>query len=332
MSRIFMYIMLSAVPLCIFVAAAVGIWVFKDAKKKGLPAAMWALVAVILPGLAGLLIYIVYRADKKPVMLCKSCEKSIDWGASFCPYCGYQSPPPDKPYKAPKTSKRLMALILVPSVLVFVAFIGGIYSVMVVRRAAPMKMPYADNTTVYEVSSRPTAPVPEPYIMVPAQYDDAIAFEIEKFKEEQVKIRQALDYGLIDEPDKPNAGRFDAFSYYTRIGETIESYNAGKYYYSRPGMYPETDVYLFYIIPDNAKQITITYEYMGNAEFYTYPQAEEPPKSSSTSHGENNEINGSFTYSAQAFPYADNNILNLHILSNNGEPIYNICVQVHAEF
>lgn len=84
---------LSVLAFIVFLNVLIGTWVHRDAKSKGLDPVKWTLIALLVPNLIGLIIYLVYRSDKKPVASCNNCHGAIDINASFCPYCGYQAPP-----------------------------------------------------------------------------------------------------------------------------------------------------------------------------------------------------------------------------------------------
>lgn len=77
----------------IFVLIAIAIniiilvWVYRDAKARGMDnAALW-LVIVLLTGLLGLIIYLVVR-PKGAMFPCNSCGKKRMEGLTVCPNCG----------------------------------------------------------------------------------------------------------------------------------------------------------------------------------------------------------------------------------------------------
>jgi len=82
--------------ICIYVIVfavwmVVGIWVYKDAKKRRENAVLW-LVITIFGGLIGLLIWIAIRppiGGRKtlPDRMCPNCGRSIPMDAKICPYC-----------------------------------------------------------------------------------------------------------------------------------------------------------------------------------------------------------------------------------------------------
>jgi predicted amidophosphoribosyltransferase len=63
-----------------------GMFVFRDARKRGMPAALWTIVAVFVPYFVGLIIYLIVRQSKQ--LTCCSCGASASVEAAFCPRCG----------------------------------------------------------------------------------------------------------------------------------------------------------------------------------------------------------------------------------------------------
>jgi hypothetical protein len=80
---------------------AVIVWVYKDAEKRGMSGALWALLVFFLH-LLGLLIFVIIRSEH-PVRsgggtppatpACPKCGKAIDRHHAFCPACGERLQP-----------------------------------------------------------------------------------------------------------------------------------------------------------------------------------------------------------------------------------------------
>ena len=78
------------IPILILVLAAitaVGVFVYRDAKARGLPAAAWTLCAVLLPGFVGLALYLVARTGRS-ALKCPNCGRRVEKTFVVCPYCG----------------------------------------------------------------------------------------------------------------------------------------------------------------------------------------------------------------------------------------------------
>jgi thiol:disulfide interchange protein len=116
----FRIVIILIVILAFIVQIALGAWIYKDAKKRNMDAALWLLV-VLLTGLVGLVIYFIVReplypekkeqpintpspkqlsekevtAQQKVVKLqknnvkyCSNCGEEMPLKASFCSNCG----------------------------------------------------------------------------------------------------------------------------------------------------------------------------------------------------------------------------------------------------
>ncbi len=72
--------------LLLFFVIGIGVYVYHDAKRRGMEPVVWTLVAVFIPYFIGLIVYLVTR---KPLQsTCPSCGMGAPWKASFCPSCG----------------------------------------------------------------------------------------------------------------------------------------------------------------------------------------------------------------------------------------------------
>lgn len=73
--------------LCIPVV--IGIFVYTDAKKLGLNEWLWTLVAIFVPNLLGVIIYLVVRSGEKKKLNCVKCGTIVEKDYSICPACGH---------------------------------------------------------------------------------------------------------------------------------------------------------------------------------------------------------------------------------------------------
>jgi hypothetical protein len=66
-------------------------FVFADARRRGMRAAGWMLVAMLMPNLLGFLLYFVMR---RPLAVpCVSCNREIPVDQPFCSWCGTSRAP-----------------------------------------------------------------------------------------------------------------------------------------------------------------------------------------------------------------------------------------------
>jgi hypothetical protein len=90
-------------PMFVYTAAAlatgtlIATWllclgfVFADARRRGMRAAGWTLVAMLMPNLLGFLLYFVMR---RPIAApCVSCHREIPVDQPFCSWCGSSRAP-----------------------------------------------------------------------------------------------------------------------------------------------------------------------------------------------------------------------------------------------
>ncbi|MHC1723579.1 MAG: zinc ribbon domain-containing protein [Aminipila sp.] len=88
--------LLSLLPLIILsilgvgVPVLVGLYVYHDAIKRGMDAALWTLIAILVPMLAGFILYMIVR-DKHKKIICPNCGLYLETDWSVCPKCGMQT-------------------------------------------------------------------------------------------------------------------------------------------------------------------------------------------------------------------------------------------------
>ena len=70
-----------AVPICI------GVFVYRDAKTRGMEPILWALVAALVPSFIGLIIYLIVRSSHSAYH-CANCGAAVEESFAVCPQCG----------------------------------------------------------------------------------------------------------------------------------------------------------------------------------------------------------------------------------------------------
>ena len=79
---VFLMIVLNlAIPICI------AVYVYQDAKRRGMEPILWALVAAIVPWFIGLIIYLLVRSGHS-ALRCVKCGASVEEHYTVCPQCG----------------------------------------------------------------------------------------------------------------------------------------------------------------------------------------------------------------------------------------------------
>lgn len=73
--------------LFIVIPVIIGIYVYRDANRRGMNATLWTLIAVLAPTFIGLIVYLVVRADQTALQ-CPNCQKPVTEKFTVCPHCG----------------------------------------------------------------------------------------------------------------------------------------------------------------------------------------------------------------------------------------------------
>lgn len=143
-----------AVFLMIYLAVLVGIpvligvYVYRDASRRGMNAVLWTLVAVLAPMFVGLIIYLLVRGSYADLLCpgcaapvreeylscprcgarlkasCPGCGAPVEYGWRVCPHCGSPLPETGADFIPPvrrqdKTLwKILLVVLLVPVLLI----------------------------------------------------------------------------------------------------------------------------------------------------------------------------------------------------------------------
>ena len=78
---LFMLAALLTVPILI------GVYVYRDAHRRGMNVALWTLIAVAAPALIGFIIYLLIRGND-PDLQCPQCAGPVTEQYAVCPHCG----------------------------------------------------------------------------------------------------------------------------------------------------------------------------------------------------------------------------------------------------
>ncbi|MDL2257843.1 zinc ribbon domain-containing protein [Eubacteriales bacterium OttesenSCG-928-K08] len=85
-------IIFMAIPiflLAMVLPLLLGLFVYRDAKSRGMNALLWAFIAALAPSLVGVIVYLVLRQKNEP-FACAHCGQHVQSDFSSCPYCGTQ--------------------------------------------------------------------------------------------------------------------------------------------------------------------------------------------------------------------------------------------------
>lgn len=174
MARVVNVSMVLIIMLIIMVAAA--IFVYRDAKKRGMNAVVWALVAFFGPFLVGVIIYIICRTPltdlrcskcgagltesanecpecKSPVLTeCPQCQFPVQKGWKSCPKCGGELlddyTQPIRTYKKESGMGPIIALVVV----LVIVLLLGVAAITGVRVFYSSSVSYGGSEGLYNIS------------------------------------------------------------------------------------------------------------------------------------------------------------------------------------
>lgn len=79
--------------IAIIIAIAIGVWMYRDAERRGENGALWLIIGLI-GGIIGLIIWLIVRPDEPAKRkeqpserYCPECGRNIPFDAQVCPYC-----------------------------------------------------------------------------------------------------------------------------------------------------------------------------------------------------------------------------------------------------
>lgn len=73
-------------PLLFGIPILVGVYVYRDANKRGMNAVLWLLIAILTPSLLGLIIYLLVRNNYSD-LTCPNCNAQVEETYVVCPNC-----------------------------------------------------------------------------------------------------------------------------------------------------------------------------------------------------------------------------------------------------
>ncbi len=65
-----------------------AIFVYRDAKKRGLNTKLWTLLTLVVPNFFGVIMYFIVRTQTSSKKVCHQCHHNINHDDLYCPKCG----------------------------------------------------------------------------------------------------------------------------------------------------------------------------------------------------------------------------------------------------
>ncbi len=78
--------LLVLIPLIFAIPILIGVYVYRDANKRGMNAVLWTLIALFTPSLLGLIIYLLVRSNYSD-LTCPNCNAPVEESYVVCPNC-----------------------------------------------------------------------------------------------------------------------------------------------------------------------------------------------------------------------------------------------------
>ena len=87
MSSVAIFPVFIVLAIAMIVSFIVGFYVYQDARRRGMNALLWTLVAVAAPALIGLIVYLLIRGNYSDLR-CPKCDTLVKEQFVVCPKCG----------------------------------------------------------------------------------------------------------------------------------------------------------------------------------------------------------------------------------------------------
>lgn len=87
LNTIGLILFLLTILLLIILPILIGIYVYKDSRRRGMNVVLWTLISAFAPGFVGLIIYLLVRSDSSGTR-CSSCNNLVRESFAVCPHCG----------------------------------------------------------------------------------------------------------------------------------------------------------------------------------------------------------------------------------------------------
>ena len=80
------FFLLILIPLIFGIPILIGIYVYRDANRRGMNAVLWTLIALLTPSMLGLIIYLLVRSNYSD-LTCPNCNSPVEESYVVCPTC-----------------------------------------------------------------------------------------------------------------------------------------------------------------------------------------------------------------------------------------------------
>ena len=84
--------LLLVISIFTFLPILVGVYVYRDAKRRNMNAPLWTIIAILAPSLIGFIIYLLVRGNYSNLK-CPRCDATVTEQYVVCPKCGAKLKP-----------------------------------------------------------------------------------------------------------------------------------------------------------------------------------------------------------------------------------------------
>ena len=84
--------LLLVISIFAFLPILVGVYVYRDAKRRKMNAPLWTIIAILAPSLIGFIIYLLVRGNYSNLK-CPRCDATVTEQYVVCPKCGAKLKP-----------------------------------------------------------------------------------------------------------------------------------------------------------------------------------------------------------------------------------------------
>ena len=96
--------LLLVISIFAFLPILVGVYVYRDAKRRNMNAPLWTIIAILAPSLIGFIIYLLVRGNYSNLK-CPRCDATVTEQYVVCPKCGAPNAALEKCLTLPLTSR-----------------------------------------------------------------------------------------------------------------------------------------------------------------------------------------------------------------------------------
>lgn len=161
------------------VPVIIGVYVWRDARRRGMSAPLWTAVSVLVPALIGFVVYLLVRTNHSDLQCavcsahveetyivcpgcgtklrasCPSCSTAVEHEWKVCPRCAGALPQSDDDVTAPihpkdKALKRIVALVIIIPILVLTVLVASLSAYFAVGSSSVTKVSVEEYANIQE--------------------------------------------------------------------------------------------------------------------------------------------------------------------------------------